>query len=62
MSLIRPFAALRPQSSHTAAVIAPPYDVLNSEEARQRAEGRPWSFLPFNSTIGICNFNQITLI
>jgi len=45
MSLIRPFAALRPQSSHTSAVIAPPYDVLNSEEARQRAEGRPWSFL-----------------
>jgi uncharacterized protein (DUF1015 family) len=45
MSLIRPFAGLRPQSSHTAAVIAPPYDVLNSEEARQRAAGRPWSFL-----------------
>jgi uncharacterized protein (DUF1015 family) len=26
-------------------VVAPPYDVLNSEEARQRAAGRPWSFL-----------------
>lgn len=24
---------------------APPYDVLSSEEARARAEGRPWSFL-----------------
>jgi uncharacterized protein (DUF1015 family) len=45
MSLIRPFAGLRPQSSQTAAVIAPPYDVLNSDEARQRAEGHPWSFL-----------------
>jgi uncharacterized protein (DUF1015 family) len=26
-------------------VIAPPYDVLTSDEARQRAKGRPWSFL-----------------
>jgi uncharacterized protein (DUF1015 family) len=26
-------------------VLAPPYDVLTSAEARQRARGRPWSFL-----------------
>jgi uncharacterized protein (DUF1015 family) len=26
-------------------VIAPPYDVLNTAEARAMAEGRPWSFL-----------------
>jgi len=26
-------------------VAAPPYDVLNTSEARQRADGRPWSFL-----------------
>ena len=26
-------------------VIAPPYDVLSSAEARVRAQGRPWSFL-----------------
>ena len=45
MSLIRPFAGLRPIPTQTAEVIAPPYDVLNSEEARQRAQGRPWSFL-----------------
>jgi uncharacterized protein (DUF1015 family) len=25
--------------------VAPPYDVLNTKEARLRAEGRPWSFL-----------------
>ena len=43
MSLIRPFAGLRP--NNVTDVIAPPYDVLNTEEARQRAEGRPWSFL-----------------
>ncbi|VAX09767.1 FIG00780345: hypothetical protein [hydrothermal vent metagenome] len=45
MSLIRPFAALRPVKEHVADVIAPPYDVLNTEEARCRVEGRPDSFL-----------------
>ncbi len=45
MSLIRPFAALRPLPEYTAAVIAPPYDVLNSEEARLRAQGKPYHFL-----------------
>ena len=43
--LVRPFAALRPVPEHAAAVAAPPYDVLNTEEARVRAEGRPHSFL-----------------
>ncbi len=45
MSLIRPFAALRPVPEHVADVIAPPYDVLNTEEARARADSRPHSFL-----------------
>jgi len=45
LSLIRPFRALRPASGRAAEVLAPPYDVLSSEEARIRAEGRPWSFL-----------------
>ncbi|UCH49273.1 MAG: DUF1015 domain-containing protein [Betaproteobacteria bacterium] len=45
MSLIRPFAGLRPAAGRAADVAAPPYDVLSSEEARQRAEGKPWSFL-----------------
>jgi len=45
MPLIRPFAGLRPVPEHAADVIAPPYDVLNSAEARERARGRPWSFL-----------------
>jgi uncharacterized protein (DUF1015 family) len=26
-------------------IIAPPYDVLSSTEARERAKGKPWSFL-----------------
>ncbi|MGD2073349.1 MAG: DUF1015 family protein [Gammaproteobacteria bacterium] len=45
MPLIRPFAGLRPLPRYADEVIAPPYDVLSSEEARQRAAGRPWSFL-----------------
>jgi uncharacterized protein (DUF1015 family) len=43
--LIRPFAALRPRSEYAAAVAAPPYDVLSSDEARARAAGKPYSFL-----------------
>ena len=45
MTLIRPFRGLRPVPEKAADVVAPPYDVLNTSEARQRAEGRPWSFL-----------------
>ena len=45
MHLIRPFAGLRPASGRAAEVIAPPYDVLSSDEARTRAAGKPWSFL-----------------
>ena len=45
MSLVRPFAALRPAPARAAEVAAPPYDVLSSDEARARAAGKPWSFL-----------------
>ncbi len=45
MSLIRPFTALRPAPGRAADIIAPPYDVLSSAEARDRVVGRPWSFL-----------------
>jgi len=43
--LIRPFRALRPVAEHAGEVLAPPYDVLSSAEARARARDRPWSFL-----------------
>ena len=45
MPLIQPFAGLRPATGRAGDVIAPPYDVLDSAEARARAQGRPWSFL-----------------
>ncbi|MEO8445748.1 MAG: DUF1015 domain-containing protein, partial [Gammaproteobacteria bacterium] len=44
-TLIKPFRALRPAPGQAAAVAAPPYDVLNTAEARQHAHGRPASFL-----------------
>ncbi len=43
--LIRPFTGLRPRPDAAAAVAAPPYDVLSSDEARLRAAGKPHSFL-----------------
>ena len=45
MPLIQPFRALRPAPERAAEVLAPPYDVLTSDEARQRAAGKPNSFL-----------------
>ena len=45
MPLIIPFRALRPAPGRAAEVLAPPYDVLSSAEARARAHGKPWSFL-----------------
>ncbi|MEQ9689371.1 MAG: DUF1015 domain-containing protein, partial [Bauldia litoralis] len=45
MTLLQPFRALRPAPGRAADVLAPPYDVLSSAEARERAAGKPWSFL-----------------
>ena len=45
MPLIQPFRALRPVPERAAEVLAPPYDVLSSAEARDRAKGKPFSFL-----------------
>jgi uncharacterized protein (DUF1015 family) len=45
MTLIKPFSGLRPVKERAGDVIAPPYDVLSSAEARVKAHDRPWSFL-----------------
>ena len=45
ITLIRPFRALRPVPTRCRDVVAPPYDSLSSAEARERARGKPWSFL-----------------
>ncbi|MBU0501564.1 MAG: DUF1015 family protein [Gammaproteobacteria bacterium] len=45
MPLIKPFPGLRPAAGRAAEVAAPPYDVMNAEEAREMVRGKPWSFL-----------------
>ena len=45
MPLIQPFRGLRPATGRAADVAAPPYDVLSSAEPRERAAGKPCSFL-----------------
>ena len=45
MSIFRPFKGVRPQPENAKAVASRPYDVLNSEEAREEAAGNPHSFL-----------------
>jgi len=45
MADIRPFRAFRPRVEVAARVASPPYDVLNSDEARTMAGDEPLSFL-----------------
>ncbi|HEY4156261.1 MAG TPA: DUF1015 family protein, partial [Puia sp.] len=45
MAIISPFRALRPQPALASKVASPPYDVLNSGEAKASAGGNPYSFL-----------------
>lgn len=45
MAIIKPFNALRPKQEFAQQVASKPYDVLNSEEAREAAANNPLSFL-----------------
>ncbi len=42
---VTPFKGLRPIQDKIEEVASPPYDVLNSDEARERVKGNPLSFL-----------------
>ena len=44
MVVIKPFKAIRPAKDLAAKVAALPYDVINSEEARDLAAGNPYSY------------------
>ncbi len=43
--IIKPFKGLRPVKEKVKQVASRPYDVLNSDEAREEAKGNPFSFL-----------------
>ena len=45
MITIRPFKGLRPRKDIADKVAAKPYDVLNSQEAKEEAKDNPFSFL-----------------
>jgi uncharacterized protein (DUF1015 family) len=45
MAIISPFKAIRPNPDFAKQVASPPYDVLNSEEARVAVQNNPLSFL-----------------
>ena len=45
MAVFKPFKALRPTKEYASKVAALPYDVMNSEEAREMVKGNPYSFL-----------------
>ena len=48
MPVIKPLKAFRPEPELVTKVASPPYDVLNSEEARQLVKDNPYSFLHVN--------------
>ncbi len=48
MSILKPFRGFRPKLELAQKVASPPYDVLNSEEAKQEAQGNPYTFLHVN--------------
>jgi uncharacterized protein (DUF1015 family) len=45
MATLHPFRAVRPRPEHLEEIASVPYDVVSTDEARERAEGRPRSFL-----------------
>jgi uncharacterized protein (DUF1015 family) len=45
MPLVTPFSGLRPAPGRAAELLAPPYDVMDTDAARALVAGRPWSFL-----------------
>lgn len=45
MAILRPFKAVRPKKEYASRVGALPYDVMNSEEAREMVKDNPFSFL-----------------
>ena len=45
MAVFKTFKAIRPTSENAEKVAALPYDVMNSDEAREAVKGKPYSFL-----------------
>jgi len=48
MSIVKPFRGLRPKPEYAKEIASPPYDVLNTVEARALVDKKPNSFLRVN--------------
>lgn len=47
MALYRAFQAFRPEKSKQALIPALPYDVMNSDEAKEMVKDNPYSFFAY---------------
>lgn len=56
MAILKPFKGLRPPKEIAKQLAARPYDVMNSDEAREEAKGNPYSLL--HITRPEINFSQ----
>ena len=45
MPVFRPFKAVRPIPAKAKAIASEPYDVMDSDEAREAVKGNPLSYL-----------------
>lgn len=45
MAIVRPFKGIRPHGQYGSKVASLPYDVMNRNEAKEMAQGNPYSFL-----------------
>jgi uncharacterized protein (DUF1015 family) len=48
MVVLKPFRGYLANKTIASKLIAPPYDVINTEEARKMAHNNPYSFLHVN--------------
>jgi uncharacterized protein (DUF1015 family) len=48
MSIVKPFRGLHPKTEYAKEIASPPYDVLDTQEARKLVEKNPNSFLRIN--------------
>ena len=63
MSVVRPFKAVRPAAQLADQVAALPYDVMNSQEAREMVVGNPHSFLHVDKAeIDLASGNALEIV
>lgn len=57
MKMIKPFSGLRPKPEYAAKTFAPPYDIVDTQTARELANNNPYSFLHLSKPEIDCDQN-----